>query len=42
MSNQTIFQASNAGNLERVQYLIERQNIDVNSRDTPGNVINLI
>lgn len=38
MSNEDIFHASKNGNLDRVKTLIERERIDVNSKDNVKNI----
>lgn len=39
MSNEDIFSASNNGNIKRIKYLIERERVDVNSKDKVKNKI---
>lgn len=33
MSDKNIFQASKSGDINRIKFLVEKQNIDVNSKD---------
>lgn len=42
MSNEDIVDASKNGNIKRIKYLIERERVDVNSKDEVKNKIKFL